>query len=116
MPTTETGREAEAAAAQYMESQGYRILERNWRTRFCEIDLVAQKEGALSFVEVKYRRSHDAGAGFEYITPAKLQRMRRAAEAWVQRRSWSGDYGLGAIQVTGDLKAPVIDFIDGDLL
>lgn len=116
MTTLESGQQAESAAARYLESAGYCIVERNWRTKFCEIDLVAKKDGEICFVEVKYRRSSRSGGGFEYITPAKADRLRRAALAWVTYSDWDGGYSIGAIQVSGDLSAPVIDFLPNALL
>lgn len=99
--TTSTGRAAEDAAAEYLRARGYEILEQNWRTRWCEIDIVAKKGKAVSFVEVKYRKSDAWGSGLEYITPKKLKQMHFAAEFWVSNNNWSGDYSLGAVEVTG---------------
>ncbi len=102
MTTTNTGRAAENAAAEYLKSKGYKILEQNWRTRWCEIDIVAKKDNKVYFVEVKYRKSAAWGSGLEYITPKKLKQMRFAAEFWVSNNNWSGDYYLSAIEVMGD--------------
>jgi len=101
MSTTSTGRAAEDAAAEYLRTQGYKVLEQNWRTRYCEIDIVAQKGKTVSFVEVKYRKSDAYGSGLDYITPKKLQQMTFAAEMWVSNHSWNGDYTLAAVEVTG---------------
>lgn len=95
------GREAEAAAAAYLEKQGYAIIEQNWRTRYCEIDIVARKKKTVYFVEVKYRQNEAQGQGLEYITPKKLGQMRFAAEMWVQEHDWKHDYDLAAIEVSG---------------
>lgn len=95
------GREAEDAAAEYLQKQGYKILTQNWRTRYCEIDIVAQKAKCILFVEVKYRQNSRQGSGLDYITPKKLQQMRFAAEMWVQEHRWRGNYRLGAIELTG---------------
>lgn len=101
MTTTSTGREAEDAAAVYLRKKGYKVLEQNWRTRWCEIDIVASQDNRVYFVEAKYRRSEAWGSGLEYITPKKLQQMRLAAEFWVSNHNWVGDYCLAAIEVTG---------------
>lgn len=102
MTTLETGNRAESAAAEHLKSLGYKIIDRNWRTRYCEIDIVAQKKKRLYFVEVKYRGSDNYGSGLEYITRQKLSKMRLAAEMWVQSHNWRHDYGLAAIEVTGE--------------
>jgi Holliday junction resolvase-like predicted endonuclease len=73
----------------------------NWRTRWCEIDIVAERRGVLYFCEVKYRRTNRQGGGLEYITPKKLGQMRFAAESWVHTHAYSGEYQLCAIEVSG---------------
>jgi Holliday junction resolvase-like predicted endonuclease len=77
-------------------------LEQNWRTRWCEIDLIATKRHVVYFVEVKYRRNTAFGGGLEYITPRKLAQMHFAAEFWISRnQKVVGDYRLAAMEVTG---------------
>lgn len=104
------GREAEAAAAKYLKENGYKILAQNWRTRWCEIDIVAEKNKRVCFVEVKYRQSDKQGSGLDYITPPKIKQMKFAAELWVQDNNWTGDYTLAAIEISG-VGYSVTDFI-----
>jgi uncharacterized protein (TIGR00252 family) len=99
--TTDIGRRAEAAAAKFLEQKGYEILDRNWRTRYCEIDIVALKDKTVYFVEVKYRRSHAYGSGLDYVTTAKQRQMAFSAEMWVNNLGWQGSYELAALAVTG---------------
>jgi len=101
MSTTSTGRRAEAAAAAFLEKLGYKILDKNWRTRWCEIDIIAEKYDMISFIEVKYRASDAYGSGLEYITVTKQKQMAFAAEFWVAAHHWEGEYHLAAIAVTG---------------
>lgn len=101
MATRDTGLKAETAAADYLKAKGYEIKQRNWRTRWCEIDIVAEKDGAVYFVEVKYRKTTTWGGGLDYILPAKLRQMRFAAEMWVSQHDWQHDYSLAAIEVAG---------------
>lgn len=112
MNTTDTGRRAEQAVASHLQKQGYRILEQNWRTRWCEIDVVAQKDKTVFFVEVKYRKTTNQGDGLEYITPKKLQQMAFAAEFWVAQHRWSEEYTLAVAAVSGDKHCTVDDFIE----
>lgn len=102
MNSTEVGKTGEDAVVQYLSEHGYRILDRNWRTKWCEIDIVAAKEEILYFVEVKYRKSDHHGDGLEYITDKKLQQMSFAAELWVHSEKWNGGYELAAASVSGD--------------
>lgn len=100
--STEIGRRAEQIAAHYLQQKAFVILAQNWRTRWCEIDLVAKKGAVISFVEVKYRASDRQGLGLDYITPQKLQQMHFAAEFWQSRfGNDSFDYRLAAIEVSG---------------
>jgi len=110
--TTVLGRQAEAAAAQYLGQRGYKILEQNWRTRWCEIDLVAERAGVIYFIEVKYRRHTNQGGGLAALTPRKLKQMDLAARLWVSTHDYDGDYELAAVEVGGpDLG--VTAFIEG---
>jgi len=101
MTTVATGRQAENVAADFLRSKGCEIVEQNWRTRWCEIDVVAARDQVVYFCEVKYRRTNRQGAGLEYVTPKKLMQMRFAAESWVHMRAWRGEYQLCAIEVSG---------------
>lgn len=76
------GRRGEAIAAQFLMGAGFDIVERNWRCRQGEIDLVAREGDELVFVEVKTRSSVAFGHPLESITLAKLARLRRLAAAW----------------------------------
>lgn len=100
--STASGRLAEDAAATYLRGKGFEVIGQNWRTRWCEIDLIASKDSLIYFVEVKYRRSTDWGSGLEYITPKKLQQMDVAARFWVASHNGIGDYRLSAIELTDD--------------
>lgn len=95
------GRAAEEAAARFLTTKGFEILSQNWRTKYCEIDIVARKKKVIYFIEVKYRRSDVQGTGLDYITQRKLKQMKLAGEFWVADNDWSGDYNLGAIEVSG---------------
>lgn len=101
MTSFSIGRQAEDAAATYLANEGYRIIEQNWRTKWCEIDLVTKRGIVIYFVEVKYRANSISGSGLEYITARKLSQMTRAAESWVQAYNWQGEYILAAIEVAG---------------
>jgi len=101
MTTTATGRRAETVAAAFLQAKGCEVLAQNWRTRWCEIDVVASRDGVAYFCEVKYRARDTQGTGLEYITERKLRQMRFAAEFWVATHHWPGEYQLCAIEVSG---------------
>lgn len=102
MSTTVRGRQAEDAAATFLRSKGFTVHAQNWRTRWCEIDIVAQKAGCIYFVEVKYRGSDMWGSGLDYITPRKLRQMHFAADVWMAKHGQSYSYRLAAIELTDD--------------
>lgn len=104
----QTGHDAEKKAACYLESKGYTILELNWKTSVCEIDIIAKKSNRLYFIEVKYRRSISQGDGFEYITKAKLKKMYFAANVWHSENNWSDEIALAVISMSDSR----IDFIE----
>jgi ribonuclease HII len=100
MTSKSLGDKAEGAAAVYLEEHGFRVVERNWKTKWCEIDIVAKKQEVLYFVEVKYRKTDHQGGGIAAITPKKLDQMTFAARLWMQRAGQS-DARLSAIEVSG---------------
>ena len=84
-----------------LESRDFELMDRNWKTKICEIDIIAKKDDVVYFVEVKYRRQSAQGNGFDYITEQKMRRMTFAAELWRQYHGWNGDYRLMAAAVSG---------------
>lgn len=78
----------ERLAAEHLVRRGFRILERNYRTSWGELDIVAFDGHTLAFCEVKTRRmDRDQGTPFESIHHRKRQRVRRMAGSWMQERS-----------------------------
>lgn len=77
------GRAGEDRAAAYLRTQGYALLDRNWRCPQGEIDIVAARGGELVVVEVKTRRTESFGHPFEAIDRRKRDRLWRLSAAWV---------------------------------
>ncbi|MFQ5398640.1 MAG: YraN family protein [Anaerolineae bacterium] len=77
------GRWGETVAAHHLEAKGYQILDRNWRCRQGEIDLVAQVGETLVFVEVKTRRGLDLGTPEEGLTRRKSQKLLQLGQLYV---------------------------------
>lgn len=97
-----TGRVAEALAVKYLQAQGHQLVARNWRTKFCEIDIISEHAGRLYFTEVKYRKRLHAGDGLAAITNKKLKQMRFAANLYLARYPLQQPAKLAAIAVAGD--------------
>lgn len=80
----ELGRRGEQLAAAFLEGEGLKIIDRNWRCTQGEIDLIALDGDNLVFVEVKTRSGTSFGHPLESITPLKLARIRRLSAAWCE--------------------------------
>ena len=104
-PTNTQGRRAEEVAAGYLEDKGFRILARNFRCRRGEIDIVAEEEDQIVFVEV---RSLGPGATHlpeETVTPAKQRQVSRAALAYMQAQGLddrAGRFDVVALEMGSD--------------
>jgi putative endonuclease len=81
----------EQLAVEHLTSFGWRVLARNWRCRYGELDVIAvEPGGVVVFVEVKTRRSEQFGGVAQAVTPDKVRRLRRLAGLWLasQNGSW----------------------------
>ncbi|MDB5177793.1 MAG: putative Ribonuclease [Candidatus Saccharibacteria bacterium] len=102
------GDQAENEAVRYLEAAGHQILERNWKTKYCEIDIVSERGGTIFFTEAKYRRQPSQGGGLAAITPTKLRQMKFAARVYASYRKLSNtDMKLAAISLTGE--PPIVE-------
>lgn len=93
------GLDGEAAASVQLERAGMRILDRRWRCRHGELDIVALDGETVVFVEVKTRRGLAYGHPFEAITPAKVRRLRLLAGLWMEATGRRGHVRLDAVAV-----------------
>lgn len=107
-PKSTMGAVAEEVVANYLERQGHEILDRNWKTKYCEIDIVSQKDGVVYFTEVKYRRQPNQGGGFAAITKKKQDKMAFASKIYTKAKQMNDkDLLLAAASVTGE--PPVVE-------
>ena len=84
-----TGQDGETLAVQYFTGKGYNILHTNWRHSHYEIDIIAQKEDKLHFIEVKTRRNKKFGNPEESVNRRKMQNLMKAAEEFLhQHPGW----------------------------
>lgn len=79
------GNAGEDRAAEFLISKGYRILSRNYRTRYGEIDIIAEITGTLIFVEVKLRTSSAYGRGIEAVTRQKAAKIQQIAIDYISK-------------------------------
>lgn len=94
------GARAEQLAAEHLEGLGWRVLERNWRLKEGEIDLVARDGDCLVFVEVRSRGSRTrSGSPEESIGWDKRRRLRQMAERYLLAHPWAGPCRIDAVAV-----------------
>lgn len=111
MDSLSAGQKAEVVVGDYLLSQKYQILDYNWKTKVCEIDIVAKKSNVIYFVEVKYRSKDAQGSGLEYITPKKLNQIKFAVRVWSHDNDWGGDCRILVAEVS-DLNFENINIIE----
>ncbi len=81
------GEAGEDIAARHLEKQGFEIIERNWRLREGELDIIAKKGNLIAFVEVKTAYSNRFGDPVEWVNPAKCRQIGKIAGAWIDKNS-----------------------------
>ena len=104
MDTRRKGKRGEDQACRYIEEMGGRIVERNYRTRMGEIDIVAEDRGILCFVEVKYRKDRSAGYPAEAVDARKQYIISRVSDHYRMRRHLSEDrsFRFDVLSIMGD--------------
>ena len=100
------GNRGEDAVCEYLKTSGHEIVARNWKNKYCEIDIISKFNGVLCFTEVKYRRG---GNGLDAIDKKKLEKMHFAAEFYLAKND-GGAAILAAAEVSGD-NYEVTDFL-----
>ncbi len=83
MTTSLLGKWGEALVAESYSKNGYKIIAVNYRTRFGEIDIIAENKKFLVFIEVKLRKNSNFGDASEFVTASKQKKIRTTAEIWL---------------------------------
>lgn len=107
-----TGIFGENFAAVYLTSHGYKIIERNFKKRYGDIDIVALDGETLVFVEVKTRKSDEYGSGEDAITPYKLRSLTKSAQYYCYKKEIEDKpmrIDLVSVEMTDDLKVKKIE-------
>jgi len=97
----ETGRKAESLAAAFLQAKGMTIVEKNFRAKVGEIDIVAKDKDEIIFVEVRARASRDFGGAAASVGGAKRRKLIRAARLWLQARGWDGACRFDVVALDG---------------
>jgi putative endonuclease len=103
----------EDAAKRWYEARGYEIVDRNWRVREGEVDLVARRGSMIVFCEVKTRSSDRFGVPVESVTATKQRRLRTLAGRWLAvHPAQRGDVRFDVASVTPAGESPAVDVIE----
>lgn len=110
----ETGKKGEDLAAKFLEEKGFEIIEKNYRWKRYEIDIIVKKEPFLVFVEVKTKTNTSYGFPEDDVTPRKAAQVIAAAEEYVYETGWKKEirFDIVAIIISGD-SVQIEHILDG---
>ena len=97
MTSTSVGKLGENIAREYLKNKGYNIIEQNYRTKYAEIDLIAKKDNALVFIEVRTKTGEQFGTPEDTINRDKKRKLRMNSMAYIARKKWKGLYQIDAV-------------------
>jgi len=98
------GNFGEDAACNYLKNKGYTIVARNYSIRGGEIDIIAQSNNCLTFVEVKTRQTADFGVPAEAVDYRKIEKIRHVIEHYLSTADYNGDIRADVVEVYGTLE------------
>jgi putative endonuclease len=101
MTKIETGQKAEDLAAAFLQTKGMAVVERNFRAKVGEIDIIAKDGDEVVFVEVRARASKGFGGAAASVGGAKRRKLIRAAALWLQARGWDGACRFDVVALDG---------------
>lgn len=108
--TKAIGDRAETIVANYLQQHGHKIVARNHKTKFYEIDIISTKNDKIYFTEVKYRKNSDRGTPLDMVTKEKLQKMTFAAEAFL--KYYKDFQSFSPLLATGIVSGDNFEFAD----
>ncbi|HEY3288468.1 MAG TPA: YraN family protein [Gemmatimonadaceae bacterium] len=97
--TNQFGELGERIAARWLERQGYTVLARRWRSGHRDIDVIAERDGTVAFVEVKTRAALEFGDPVEAVHAQKQRSLVRSAREWMARHDNASSYRFDVIGV-----------------
>ena len=106
----ELGIKGEDLAASFLKETGYRILKRNYRIGHSDIDIIAQDESSLVFIEVRTKSREDRGMPEDTLTANKLRRMKKTAELYIAFNHYGGPARLDAVCIVLDKTGRIKHF------
>lgn len=108
MDKQEIGRWGEKLASKFLKKQGYKIVDRNYRTKAGEIDIIAKEKESLVFVEVKTRSDSSFGYPEMNVHPKKMQNFRSAVQIYILEKNIQSPFRLDVVSLDMSKKPPDI--------
>ena len=108
----ETGSMGEKLAADFLVSKGFKVVERNYRWRKAEVDLIVQREDWLIFVEVKTRSSNAWGEPESFVADDQRRLIYGAAEEYIFSTDWQGNIRFDIVSVKPGVPPEIVHFED----
>lgn len=104
--TCQVGEKAEWYIKNLYEQEEYSLVEKNYRYKRCEIDLIFKKEDLLVFVEVKFRKSKSFGNPEEFVSADQQDRIMEAADNFILEKKWTKNirFDIAAVSFSSDQK------------
>lgn len=111
--TQDIGQAIENLACKYLQEQGLKLLERNYRCRLGEIDLVMQENKVLIFVEVRFRKNLYFGSAAESVTSSKQHKLVKTAKYYLQQKKLTDSTAcrFDVLGITNSPQSPQIEWI-----
>jgi putative endonuclease len=107
----ELGKLGEELAVEFLQKEGYEILETNWTFQKAEIDIIARIENTLAIIEVKTRSSLEFGLPQDFVKPKKIQLLVKAVDAYVVERNLDIDVRFDIIAIYKEGKSFAIEHL-----
>ncbi|MBD1433182.1 YraN family protein [Sphingobacterium sp. DN00404] len=95
----EFGQQGEREAQEFLRTQGYQILQLNWRYKWWEVDIIAKEGDILAFIEVKSRSSTQFGEPFQFVDLKKQKNLIKAAGVFLKRINHRGDIRFDIVSI-----------------
>ena len=106
------GNKGEDLAVNYLFANGYNVIHRNYRVGRAEVDIIAQVNNRLVFVEVKTRKDNTHGYPEEFVTEAQQQRILQAAEEYIEANRWKGEVSFDIIAIVSNGHETQLDHFE----
>ncbi|MFA0962440.1 YraN family protein [Roseivirga sp. BDSF3-8] len=110
--TLDIGADGEHLAESFLKKKGYRVLDRNFRYKRGEIDLIVQKDNLIAFVEVKTRKNKVFGNPEEFVSDVQAERIMEVAEYFIHKHAWAHLIRFDIVAITQKPRLEIVHLED----